>query len=158
MQQVRWRRSQLGGRAAWAAGGALALFAALAAAHAAEPGLGISHPWMRMVVPTRPAAGYFTLTNDSAKPHSLVGAASSACGMLMLHKSVHTNGEESMVMVQSILIAAHGSVKFAPGGYHLMCMQPTDAVVPGHTVRVTLRFADGSALSAPFRVRGATGN
>jgi len=157
MQQVGWRRTRRGGLATRAAGGSLALLGAIAIAQAAAPGLAISHPWMRTVVPTRPAAGYFTLTNDSAKPHSLVGAESSACGMLMLHKSVHENGQESMVMVKSISVAAHGSVVFAPGGYHLMCMSPTAAVMPGHTVPVTLRFADGTTLTAPFPVRGATG-
>ena len=157
MQQIRWSLSQTRRPAVRAAAGALALLGALAAAQAAEPGLVISKPWMRTVVPTRPAAGYFTLTNDTAKPHALVGASSPACGMLMLHKSVHENGQERMVMVKTIPVAAHKSVTFAPGGYHLMCMSPSHAVTPGSAVAVTLRFADGGTVTADFPVRGATG-
>jgi periplasmic copper chaperone A len=49
------------------------------------------------------------------------------------------------------------AVRFAPGGYHLMCMQPAAAMRPGKTVAVTLDFAGGETLSAPFPVRNATG-
>jgi len=137
-----------------------ALVAALAAvttARAAEPGLTISDPWIRLVMPSRPAAGYFTLSNDTGKALALVGAASPDCGSLMLHRSLHQAGQERMVMVKSVPVPAHGSVKFAPGGYHLMCMSPSREVTPGHSVAVTLRFEDGATLTADFPVRGATG-
>ena len=126
-------------------------------AQAAEPGLAISHPWMRAVMTARPAAGYFTLSNHAARAATLVGASSPGCGMLMLHRSVHENGKEKMVMVKSIAVPAHGAVEFAPGGYHLMCMSPSAAVTPGRQVTVTLRFGDGGSLTASFPVRGATG-
>ena len=135
----------------------LGAFASATSAEPASPGLTIAHAWMRVVVPTRPAAGYFELTNDTATPRTLVGAASPACGMLMLHKSVHENGQERMVMVKSVPVAAHGTATFAPGGYHLMCMSPTRAVTPGALVPVTLRFADGRTLTATFPVHGPTG-
>ncbi len=88
----------------------------------------------------------------------LVGAASPGCGALMLHRSVNDNGQERMEMVGSVLVPAHGEVKFAPGGYHLMCMSPTAAVARGRAVSVTLRFKDGGSLTASFPVRGATGD
>ena len=124
---------------------------------AAERGLALSDPWMRVVMPSRPAAGYFILSNEAGKAESLVGASSSACGMLMLHQSLHQSGVERMVMVKSISVPAHGKVEFTPGGYHLMCMSPTKDVTPGRSVPVTLRFADGGTLTVPFPVRGATG-
>ena len=76
----------------------------------------------------------------------------------MLHRSVSDNGQERMEMVANVSVPAHGEVKFAPGGYHLMCMSPTAAVAPGHSVSVTLRFKDGGSLAASFPVRGATGD
>lgn len=137
-----------------------ALIGALAlgtVAQAAERKLTVSDPWMRSVIPSRPAAGYFTLSNDTAEAHKLVGAASPACGTLILHQSTHNDGQDRMVMVKSIPVPAHGTVKFAPGGYHLMCMSPSQAVKPGHSVPVTLRLADGSTVEASFPVRGAMG-
>jgi periplasmic copper chaperone A len=126
-------------------------------AFAAPSGLSVSGQWFRLIMPTRPAAGYFTLSNETATPQSLVGATSPGCGMLMLHKSVSKNGEESMVMVPSVAVPAHGKVRFAPGGYHLMCMSPTPLMKPGRSVPVTLRLANGETVSASFPVRGATG-
>jgi hypothetical protein len=128
------------------------------AAHAAEPGLVISQPWLRLIIPSRPAAGYFVLSNETGRTRTLVGAASPGCGALMLHRSVNDNGQERMEMVASVSVPAHGEVKFAPGGYHLMCMSPTAAAARGGSVSVTLRFQDGGSLVAIFPVRGATGD
>jgi copper(I)-binding protein len=130
-------------------------FAAMAAG--TPPGVAVHDPWMRSIIPSRPAAGYLTLTNDTGTGMTLVGASSPGCGMLMLHRSVSQGGQEAMMMVKSVALPAHGSVVFAPGGYHLMCMQPTDGVRPGGTVPVTLRFGNGDTLTATFPVRGATG-
>ena len=136
---------------------ALALALSVTAAQAEEPGLLVSHPWLRLIMPSRPAAGYFVLSNRTGETRTLVGAASPGCGALMLHRSVNDNGQERMEMVESVAVPAHGEVKFAPGGYHLMCMSPTAAATPGGSVPVTLRFQDGGSLVASFAVRGATG-
>jgi periplasmic copper chaperone A len=128
-----------------------------AEAQPAASGLSIKDQWFRLIMPSLPAAGYFTLTNATAAPERLVGAASPACGMLMLHKSVSKNGEESMIMVPAVAVPAHGKIQFAPGGYHLMCMSPRPAMAPGKSVPVTLRLANGETLSVSFPVRGATG-
>lgn len=136
---------------------ALAAVASVDAAHAADKGVSVHDPWMRFIVPMRPAAGYFTLNNDTAKSVVLVGAQSPACGMLMLHRSEQKNGVDSMSMVDKVPVPAHGTVKFAPGGYHLMCTDPKAEMAPGHSVPVTLRFADGNSLTTSFPVRGPGG-
>ena len=132
-------------------------FSPVVAAEAAEPGIDLNAPWIRMIIPSRPAAGYLTLVNQSDQPHSLTGATSSGCAALMLHRSVSQGGVEQMAMVQSVLVQAHGSVALAPGGYHLMCMSPTPSLKPGTSVPVTLSFADGGSVTADFPVRNAIG-
>jgi periplasmic copper chaperone A len=144
-------------RVATAATCALAVAISAGVGLAASSGLSVTGQWFRLIIPSRPAAGYFTLSNETNTPQSLVGAASPGCGMLMLHKSVNTNGEERMVMVPSVAVPAHGKVRFAPGGYHLMCLSPTPLMKPGQSVPVTLRLANGETLNARFPVRGATG-
>jgi periplasmic copper chaperone A len=133
------------------------VLAAGTAAHATEDGLVISNPWVRMVIASRPAAGYFTLSNKTAKAETLVGASSPACKSLMLHHSVNQNGVEKMLMVKSITVPAGGQIKFAPGGYHLMCMSPSKDVTSGHSMPITLRFKDGTTAAASFPIRGAMG-
>jgi copper(I)-binding protein len=126
-------------------------------ANAAQQGLILSGQWLRMVIPSRPAAGYFHLSNNSAKAHELVGASSDACGSLTLHESISRGGVDRMIDVKSVAVPAHGSITFAPGGYHLMCLSPSPSVKRGSSITVTLRFADGGTLVSNFPVRGATG-
>lgn len=115
----------------------------------------ITDGWIRALPGNLPAGGYFTLHNGSAKAITLTGAESAACGMLMLHKSEEMSGMSSMSDVESIDIPAGSTVKFAPGGYHLMCMNPV--LKQDTTVTVTLQFAGGARIAAPFAVRSATG-
>lgn len=125
---------------------------------ASAAGLTIEKPWMRLIVKARPAAGYFTVMNDTDTSVALTGAASPACGMLMLHQSVEENGVGKMLPVKSVTVPAHGRISFAPGGYHLMCMQPQSSMGVGKSVPVTLKFAHGQTLTADFPVKGAGGN
>jgi periplasmic copper chaperone A len=132
---------------------AAALLLALVPAQAAGPT--VSQAWFRLLPAGLPAAGYFKLSNGAGKTAVLTGAQSTACGMLMLHKSERSGGMERMVMVDSVEVPPGGTLAFAPGGYHLMCMQP--ALKPGTPAPVTLQFADGSVLKADFAVRSAAG-
>ena len=138
----------------------LAIAAGLSAltipAEAAGPDVSISDAWMRVIVPSRPAAGYFKLENMSDEAVDLTAASSPGCGMLMLHQSVHENGMDKMMMVKSIAVPAHSKVEFAPGGYHLMCMSPSADLKPGASVPVTLKFASGD-ITVDFAVKDATG-
>lgn len=126
---------------------------------AAEAGtVAVSNGWIRALPANVPAGGYFTLTNDSGKRIVLTGASSPACGMLMLHKSDISGGMASMDDIDEVPVAPGAKLEFAPGGYHLMCMGPTQAVVPGNKVPVTLLFSNGSKVTSDFVVRNATGH
>jgi len=63
----------------------------------------------------------------------------------------------SMSDVARIDVPAGGTLKFAPGGYHLMCMNPTALLKQGTNVSVSLHLADGATIAAAFAVRSATG-
>lgn len=126
-------------------------------ARADEAGLAISDAWMRVIVPTRPAAGYFKLANNGDTDQALTGASSPDCGSVMLHKSVTVDGTDKMEMVMKVPVPAHGALEFAPHGYHLMCMQPSAGMKPGADVPVTLNFESGISLAADFKIKGATG-
>lgn len=66
---------------------------------AAGTGPTLSDGWIRMLTPNVPAAGYFMLTNPTDQALVLTGASSPACGSLMLHESIETNGTAHMTMV-----------------------------------------------------------
>jgi periplasmic copper chaperone A len=128
------------------------------AAQAAPADASITQGRIQVLLPSRPAAGYFTLENHGATPLVLSGASAPDCESLMLHQSKTEGGMASMAMVASVPVPPHGSVRFAPGGYHLMCMQPSGPLLTHTgTETVTLHFADGGSVSAPFAIQGPGG-
>ncbi len=126
-------------------------------AHAGEAVV-VSDAWFRMLLPQRPAAGYFELVNEGDQPVDLVGVRTYACGLAMLHKTMSQNGQDSMEMVSKLTVEPQSTLSFAPGGYHIMCIMPQSRMVVGATVPVELIFADGSSVTVEFEVRGPSGN
>jgi periplasmic copper chaperone A len=124
-------------------------------AHAA--GFRVDEAWVRYLPGGVPAAGYFLLRNDADKAVELTGASSPAFGEVMLHQSVQSGGLARMRDVHAVSVPAGGAVNFTPGGYHLMLMAPSRKIVRGDKIPITLKFADGQAVTAQFEVRGADG-
>jgi copper(I)-binding protein len=120
-------------------------------------GVTVSDGWFRALPANLPSGGYFTLHNGGAETVTLTGAESPACGMLMLHKTENKGGTGMMMDMPTITVPAGGDLAFSPGGYHLMCMNPTTAMTPGTTVPVSLDFADGSKTKTNFAVKNARG-
>ena len=114
-----------------------------------------THAWIRVLPGALPAGGYVILQNDSDQPVELTGASSKAYAQVMLHHSSTESGVSRMTMVDSLPVPAHGEAALAPAGYHLMLMQPAAPVQPGNTVRLLLKFSDGSTLPADFIARPA---
>jgi periplasmic copper chaperone A len=117
----------------------------------------ITDGWFRALPGKLPAGGYFTAYNGTGRDVSIMGADSDACGMLMMHQSSNKGGMSGMDMVDKVSVPAGGTVRFAPGGYHLMCENPTAKMKVGSKVGVLLRLSDGSAIAAGFVVKNATG-
>ncbi|HKU80049.1 MAG TPA: copper chaperone PCu(A)C [Rhodanobacteraceae bacterium] len=133
----------------------LALSTTALAAAPASPDAQVEHAWIRWLPAKLPAAGYAVIRNVGDGTLRLTGASSPDYGMVMLHHSRLAHGDSTMEMVDHLDIPAHGSVEFAPGGYHLMLSQPTHAIKPGDHVKVTFEFADGAKLQTDFSVRPA---
>jgi copper(I)-binding protein len=119
--------------------------------------LSVTNGWVRLLPGNLPQGGYFTLHNGGDKTVTLVGAAAPGYGKVMLHKTVHQSGVDKMVHVESIDVKPGDNLVFAPGGYHIMLMQPHNHLEPGDKLPVTLLFGDGDKLTADFDVRSATG-
>lgn len=115
-----------------------------------------SAAWIRVLPGALPAGGYVTLHNAGTQPAVLVSASSPSYGMTMLHESSHAGGMSRMQSVAKLVIPVQGGIALAPGGYHLMLMDAKTPVAPGTTVRITLKFADGSTLPVDFAARPAS--
>jgi copper(I)-binding protein len=136
----------------------LALASGLAAgpAFAAVVKLGdltIETPWARATPKGADVGvGYLTIHNDGATPDKLTGGAADFANV-EIHQMANDNGTMTMrEMVGGLDIPAHGTVTFAPSGYHLMFTHLKQAIAKGSTLKVTLTFEHAGSVSVDFPV------
>ncbi len=112
--------------------------------------------WIRWLPANIPSGAYLTLINSGSTPRVLVSAVSPDFADVSFHQTRTVHGVSEMSAVSSLTINPQRSLQFAPGGYHLMLMQPLRTLHPGDQVPITLRFADGTSLVVSFEVRSAS--
>jgi len=126
---------------------ASASFSALAASAT------VSDCWVRLLPGSLPSGAYFDVTNASNSPLELDGVDSDAFGMAMLHRTQSNGSTSSMEMVKSATVPANGTLKFAPGGYHVMLEEPKAPLKVGSTIALTFSFSNGEKTTAQCAVK-----
>lgn len=130
---------------------ACALLACSGTALAAAPtGVRVEKAWIRWLPANLPSAAYVVIVNSGNAPTSLTGASSPDYAHSMLMHSLLAQDDSRMVPVARLDVPAHGSVKLAPGGYHIMLSGAKRPLKPGDKVPMTLKFADGTTLQVDF--------
>ena len=135
---------------------AFALSAAPALAQEFKAGdIVVEKPWARATPKGAEVAGaYMTILNKGAAPDRLTGG-SADFATVEIHETKSENGVMEMREVAGGLdIPAHGSVGFAPGGYHLMFTHLAHPLVKGDTVKATLTFEHAGPVEVAFKVMG----
>ena len=103
--------------------------------------LTVEHAWSKATIGAgRPGVFYVGITNAGSADDALIGIATPAAGMPMLHETVVQDGIASMPHAMSIPVPAGQSVQLSPGGYHGMLMGLTNALKEGDSFPVTLTF------------------
>jgi hypothetical protein len=141
---------------AFALGLALALSAASALAQEIKGGdLTIEKPWARATPKgAEVGAGYLVIRNDGAAPDRLTGG-SADFGAVEIHEMAIEGGVMKMrELKDGLVIPAHGSVKLAPNGYHVMFTGLKSPLVKGETVKATLTFERAGPVTVDFAVQG----
>ena len=103
--------------------------------------LTIEHAWSKATIGAgRPGVFYVEITNAGSLDDALIGIATPAAGMPMLHETIVQDGIASMPHAMSIPVPAGQNVQLSPGGYHGMLMGLTTALKEGDNFPVTLSF------------------
>ena len=127
-----------------------------AAAPVLVKGVSITNPRLVLApVAGNPAAVYFDLSYAGDAGVTLSSVAVEGAGMAMIHQTVEKDGAMAMMDADPIALTTGNPVSFAPGGMHVMAMQPSDAWKPGGTAKVTLTLSDGTTHSFDAAVRAA---
>lgn len=130
----------------------LVLLAAAASA-AAPPTLTAQDAWIRATPGVDVAAAYLTLRNSGSQPVLVTGVRSPAAESAMIHQTTLINGESTMRPHESLRIAPGETVRFAPGGLHIMLHGLKRPLAVGEEVPVTVLFEGGGSVTALARVR-----
>jgi len=93
------------------------------------------------------AALYAVIENPAPAADTLVEVAAPA-GRTELHETVHEGHGAGMRMqmrpISRVEVPAGGTLRLAPGGYHVMLIRPALEWQPGDTVTALFRFASGT--------------
>lgn len=126
----------------------LALCVCAAPALAAPASVMVSDCWVRALPGNLPSGGYFSVMNMSDKPVDLTGVKTDAFGMAMLHQTQSNGSMSKMVMVDKATVPANGTLRFAPGGYHVMLENPKQPIKVGTSIQMTFSFSDGEKVTS----------
>lgn len=119
---------------------------------------GISVTDGRMLLPPvsgNPAAVYFDIANTGDKDMMIRAADVQGAGMAMLHETSTWNNQTDMQEVFQQPVPAGETVKFEPGGLHVMASDLDPSLVAGGTTEVTLTFVGGDKVSFPVEIHAA---
>lgn len=118
-----------------------------APAATAESGPIVSEAWVRSVPPAaRMTAGYLSVYNPGPEPIVIIGVESPAFGSIELHGTVTVDSVARMRHQETVEVPAGETVRFEPGGLHLMLMEAVDAIPASGAIELSLVLEDGRRL------------
>ena len=142
---MRWRHRVFAG---------LILALAAIAAATEEAGVSVRDAWVRAAPPgVAMMAGYMVLQNKTSRPQVLVAARSSGFETVTIHRTIAKEGMTGMEHAPQIELLPNASLLFAPGGYHLMLLNPKRTLHAGDRVDITLEFRGGLVVPVAYEVR-----
>jgi periplasmic copper chaperone A len=117
------------------------------AAVEAKPGILVSNAHLALpAVKGNPGAAYFTIENKGTGTASIVAVSVARAGKAELH----TSDGGSMAPVDRVDVEGGATLKFAPGGLHVMVFDLDPALKPARTGELTVTFADGDKATVPL--------
>lgn len=101
--------------------------------------------WTRgyLVVPAAgsPAVLYVWVTNPTAQPDTVIGVRLPIAERAEVHRDMPMGNEMSrMTPVAELPVPAHDTVRFAPGGLHIMVVDLARPIARGDSAQVTVTF------------------
>lgn len=116
----------------------------------------VDHPWSRATPKgASVAGGYLVIENKGSTSDRLIGGSSEIAGRFEIHVMTMQDGVMKMRPLEKGLEIAPGkSVKFEPGGYHLMFLDLKQPPVEGKRFKGTLVFEKAGKVDVEFAVEG----
>ena len=94
-----------------------------------------------------------TIHNPQSEAVSIVSLRSNAFTSIEIHQTIEQDGMMRMEQVTSLKIESSSSVHLAPGGLHLMMMNPSEPTQPGDLLEIVVVLDDGSEQRVEMQVK-----
>ena len=116
----------------------------------------ITQAWSRATPSGAKVAGaYLTVENKGAAPDRLIGGSGDVAGRVEIHEMAMDGGVMKMRPHEKGLVIEPGkTVKFAPGGNHIMLMDLKTQLKQGDKVPLTLQFEKAGTVTVSLDVQG----
>jgi len=102
-----------------------------------------------------PAAVYFDLKNEGTRAVAVRSADIADAKTASLHGMMEYGGKMTMSDMGPTTIAKGATMKFEPGGNHVMAFDLSPEMTPGAKTELTLTIAGGDKVSADVQVMAA---
>ncbi len=113
----------------------------------------VANAWVREALPgAQINAGYMTLINITHADLELVAVHAENFKQIEIHNMSMQDGSMSMKQLASLTIPKGGQAKLAPGGLHLMLIDPIRELYQGDTISLSLQFENGHTQSINVKV------
>lgn len=100
-------------------------------------------------------AAYFTIR--SAKDDAIIAVTSSAADSVEIHTSVTKDGRATMQHIETLELPAGKTVRFEPGGNHLMVFSPR-VEASASAFPITIELQSGGRETVSFEIVPGGGN
>ncbi|MFU8814536.1 MAG: copper chaperone PCu(A)C [Pseudomonadales bacterium] len=112
--------------------------------------LQVDDAWVRAPIPGQDkTAGYFTASNTGSEDVALTAARSDAARAIEIHTILRDGDMVRMRRLDEVVIGAGETVRFEPGGRHLMLFGVSELET---SVDIVLEQSDGTEIPVRFRV------
>jgi copper(I)-binding protein len=120
----------------------------------ADAPLRVSDAWLRaMPEGVTSTAGYLSVENRSRERRELTAVTSPQFARVELHETRVEDGMARMRAVDRLALAPGERVTLAPGGLHLMLLDPVRTLTPGEHATLRLQLDDGWLVEVEAEVR-----
>ncbi len=98
-------------------------------------------------------AAYMTIKNSSENSYELSGVSSAQFERVEMHRTIIENEQAQMKRQNRMTVNAGDTLKFEPGGSHLMLFNPEVRLKSGDEVDLSLKLNNGIILDVKAQVR-----
>jgi len=132
----------------------IALLSLPALTSCAKRDVNVTDGWVRLAAaPDRPSAAYFTVKGGSDADR-LIAVSSQVAIRVEMHETLKEGGMMKMRALDAVDVPAGETVKFEPGGRHVMMWNVNSGIKPGGKMTMMFTFASGTQLEYPMAVQG----